>query len=917
MKKRFTTLVVLLGLWMSAFADNIPAGQTLYLYVTPYWSCYASYLFMTSHDNNWYEVMEPVPDVPGLYKYTFSSQFRWKIYFGAGMQLITEGGHQWIANITDVHSRELDLGWTSSTPCYIIDDITGSGYWGPVPASSSEFDAVIDSVTYTIVSSCVTESYNLTVNAYFKGDACAYKLTGTEFTREIIRTNPVSPVTYTIKNIPAKEDPTEENITFSLCADASGSVISATETVIYQSPTLDCEIVHDPIEVCAGFPDIELEATMEGDFYQWSTGETTRSIAVSTSATQTYSVETFAITHSAIDNLMANGDFETEPIGNNPPEGFTSSYNYAGSFDPAQYYNSHGGASNIYAITHNANYFWRDFADIEPHGGNYYAIFDAGKSGYAWKATTSDNTSLTVEKDSVYLFSYWAAYPNIRPNNSPAVLQFRISYTDPNGVVQTENLGQPYTLGQEADLNAWYLQEIEWKAPCNSASVTISVEDLNSAASGNDFCLDDILFQRTTSGKKVLSRKDVFPVVSTECDVLRDTICLGDTYTTHGHDFTPTEPGTSTYTIPETQSTLSLFVVAPIQATFATLGKFCNFGEGDIELSFTLQQGTPYTYSLQSSNALIEPADNQRLAGESIIVHVKDSIFNPANIHITLYDEYGTCTPFSADVTLDFHRCQYLMDTTCTGEPYSKDGYKHPADKPGTYILDKGTDTLMLTVIESVSITLQAPAPLCNLAKDTMLTVTYSVVSGAPKTYSLHFDTPLMEDVENAPLEGNQFRIFLPAAVDQTVQVSFYAEEATGHCAFEKQFSIGLNAGISIYRKWDDVLFVDNSTGDYVGYQWYCDGKAIPGATRQDYYTGAPLENDGHSYYVMLTRADGTTDISCPMSFGDATPSAPLNPGNRQTVPYRTRRIMVGAHVEITETVYEDGSIDVQKRIIR
>ena len=416
-------MLLFLGLWWSgATASTIPAGQTLYLYVSsPSWLCYASYVLYSSH---WqaYELMTPVDGVPGLYQFTFTSSFNHRIYFGATSQVLTGGAHEWIG-FCDVKTKELDFSWTASNPCYLIDDVTGSGHWGAIPdGTSGAFDVEIDSVTYEIVSSCVTETYNITVNAYFKGDACSYKLTGTEFTRDIVRTNPVSPVTYVIKNIPAKQTQEQQSITFSLSADGSGSSVITSQTVTYLTPTLDCEILHETTEVCAGFPDVVLEASMEGDSYLWSTGETTKSISVPSDKSETYSVEVFSITHSAIDNLMANGDFETEPVGNNPPEGFTSSYEYVGSFDPAQYYKSHGGKSNIYAITHNANYFWKDFADIEPHGGNYYALFDAGKSGYAWKATTNDNTSLTVEKDSVYLFSYWAAYPNIKPNNSPVSL---------------------------------------------------------------------------------------------------------------------------------------------------------------------------------------------------------------------------------------------------------------------------------------------------------------------------------------------------------------------------------------------------------------------------------------------------------------------------------------------------------------
>lgn len=195
----------------------------------------------------------------------------------------------------------------------------------------------------------------------------------------------------------------------------------------------------------------------------------------------------------ATNNLMANGDFE-----NNPPTNFTSGYKYAG-WDPYQYYNDHGGASNLYTITHDAQYFWKDFYSVKPHGGNYFALFDAGTEGYAWKAETQNNPNLIIEKDSTYLFSYYAAYPNMKANNSPAQLQFVIICTDAGGQQYTYNLGTAHTLGNVTPLNAWELREERWKAPISSSNVMIGVYDKNKSSGGNDFCLDDIMFQKTTT----------------------------------------------------------------------------------------------------------------------------------------------------------------------------------------------------------------------------------------------------------------------------------------------------------------------------------------------------------------------------------------------------------------------------------
>lgn len=227
-------------------------------------------------------------------------------------------------------------------------------------------------------------------------------------------------------------------------------------------------------------------------------------IMVTDTKDATYTCQLISTEVKAENNLMANGDFET-----NPPSNFTSDYKYAG-WDPYQYYSDHGGASNLYAITHDATYFWKDFAQVTPHGGQYFALFDAGTSGDAWRASTADNPNLIIEEDSIYLFSYYAAYPNQKANNSPAELQFVIICKDANGKKQTFNLGNVHKLGQTSPLNAWELREERWKAPFSSNDVTISVYDKNTDSGGNDFCLDDIMFQNTSYIEQKIIKTYIF-----------------------------------------------------------------------------------------------------------------------------------------------------------------------------------------------------------------------------------------------------------------------------------------------------------------------------------------------------------------------------------------------------------------------
>ena len=263
----------------------------------------------------------------------------------------------------------------------------------------------------------------------------------------------------------------------------------------------------------------------------------------------TYISQLVTIKVKAENNLMENGGFETieGQIGASTPipSTFSSSYDFAG-WDPKEYYDTHAGASNLYAISRGSKWFSKWFATVVPHGGGYLALFDAGTSGDAWRASTADNPNLVIEKDTTYLFSYYAAHPNLSDNSDhPAQLQFEIKYIDTQGVQQTVNLGQVHTLGQvPGKPNDWELREERWKAPCSSNNVTISVKDLNTSSGGNDFCLDDIMFQKVNSGIMEVNKVYVFRLTTpkelsdtrdtTVCDTLLPYTWLGHTFTEAG-----------------------------------------------------------------------------------------------------------------------------------------------------------------------------------------------------------------------------------------------------------------------------------------------------------------------------------------------------------------------------------------------
>ena len=72
--------------------------------------------------------------------------------------------------------------------------------------------------------------------------------------------------------------------------------------------------------------------------------------------------------------------------------------------------------------------------------------------------------------------------------------------------------------------------------------------------------------------------------------------------------------------------------------------------------------------------------------------------------------------------------------------------------------------------------------------------------------------------------------------------------------------------------KFNNVLAVYNKEHnggyDFVAYQWYRNGVAIPGATESVYHTAEPFTL-GDVYFVVLTHADGLVLASCPYMIDD------------------------------------------------
>ena len=224
-----------------------------------------------------------------------------------------------------------------------------------------------------------------------------------------------------------------------------------------------------------------------------------------------------------MNDMMNNGGYESEDAsvyGTVGAKSTISDYNFWGKYANASssvdYYASHPGKSNGFAVVQDANNFAPTYAKVAAREQQYFALFDAASGSAmagkkAWYATTANNPNLKLRKGTTYLFSFWAAnINNYGEMDNAAKLQFRVEY---NG--KTVNLGSPLDLNQsDFRNNRWHQCSSTFLADADASDVTISVVNLNSNALniGNDFALDDIQFRAVSSVSRAVRIQQVFEV---------------------------------------------------------------------------------------------------------------------------------------------------------------------------------------------------------------------------------------------------------------------------------------------------------------------------------------------------------------------------------------------------------------------
>ncbi|MGX5816602.1 MBG domain-containing protein [Chitinophaga lutea] len=207
-----------------------------------------------------------------------------------------------------------------------------------------------------------------------------------------------------------------------------------------------------------------------------------------------------------------------------------------------------------------------------------------------------------------------------------------------------------------------------------------------------------------------------------------------------------------------------------------------------------------------------------------------------------------------------------------------------PGENAGTYNIQQGTlaagNNYAVQFTGAAFTIAKAPQAItwqqaltfgCNGSAPVQLTAVSS--SGLPVSYSI-------SNTGVATINGNTLT---PGEGGHAIVTAAQAGDANYLPATAVPQHVDVQLTGVVRQQWSDVLTFDNSSMRFVQWQWYKNGTAVQGATRQYFSESGALNG---TYYVIATDDKGQAVQSCPLAFtGSGTASRGIrvsqNPVNR------------------------------------
>lgn len=233
---------------------------------------------------------------------------------------------------------------------------------------------------------------------------------------------------------------------------------------------------------------------------------------------------------------------------------------------------------------------------------------------------------------------------------------------------------------------------------------------------------------------------------------------------------------------------------------------------------------------------------------------------------------------------------------------------RNPGEAVGTYSITKGNLNAgnnytinytgnSLTITKASQHITWGQSLLIGCKSSTQLQLTATASSSLPVTYSV-------SDASIATVSGNVLTLLHPGT---TVITATQPGDLNHTAAAPVNDTLFYQPESLISQHWNDAIFFDNSSGNYVQWQWYKNDQLIPGAS-SPVYSETPSLNG--QYYVIATDKSGKQIQSCTLSItaGAAIPGGikvypnPANSGAHVTISSNySSAALQGATLQITD----------------
>ena len=241
------------------------------------------------------------------------------------------------------------------------------------------------------------------------------------------------------------------------------------------------------------------------------------------------------------------------------------------------------------------------------------------------------------------------------------------------------------------------------------------------------------------------------------------------------------------------------------------------------------------------------------------------TMHNPGATPLTITAAFETtpaCTKTSDAFTPPVRfACNVYIETICEGESYTKHGFNIITPPVGVDTFALGYDSLILTVQTLPAIHTTNSSVVCD--DENTILLPFTPDTGTPDSFVVRINNTDYD----ATVSGTDLVFARPTNLPPG---DYNATVITGRkgsaCTTAQDFTIRISDSHLMYRKWEDVLFIDNSSKRFVKYQWFENGALIPGKTEQQLYNPEGLTG---TYFCRVTTDDGSVFYTCESAFDD------------------------------------------------